>query len=60
MVPDPEPLTQRPTARERQAPAAGKRIGPAGRQGAKTRASVPGWADVLLGTTPTAPKVDDH
>lgn len=68
VVPDPEPLTQRPTARERQAPAAGKRqapaagkrIGPAGRQGAKTRASVPGWADVLLGTTPTAPKVDDH
>ncbi len=60
VVPDPEPLTQRPTARERQAPAAGKRIGPAGRQGAKTRAAVPGWADVLLGTNPTAPKVDDH
>ena len=60
VVPDPEPLTQRPTARERQAPAGGKRIGPAGREGARTRASVPGWADVLLGTTPTAPKVDDH
>ena len=60
VVPDPEPLTQRSTARERQAPAGGKRIGPAGREGAKTRASVPGWADVLLGTTPTAPKVDDH
>ena len=60
VVPDPEPLTPRPTARERQGPTAGKRNGPAGREGAKSRASVPGWADVLLGTTPTAPKVDDH
>ena len=60
VVPDPEPLTQRPTARERQGPAVGKLNGPAGRAGAKTRASVPGWADVLLGTTPTAPTVDDH
>ncbi len=60
VVPDPEPHTQRPTARERQGPAVGKRNGPAGRAGAKTRASVPGWADVLLGTTPTAPTVDNH
>jgi len=39
---------------------AGKRNSPAQRDGVKTRASVPGWADVLLGTTPTAPKADDR
>jgi len=68
VVPDPEPQTsspvarrgQRAPARERQAMTAGKRNSPAQRDGVKARASVPGWADVLLGTTPTAPKADDR
>jgi hypothetical protein len=40
VVPDPQPTkpTRRPTAAER--------------DGVKTRATVPGWADVLLGTSP--------
>ncbi len=48
VVPDPEPPTHVPPGRERQGATTGK------------RASVPGWADVLLGTTPNAPKADDR
>lgn len=65
VVPDPEPAPSRPSRSGQSRPAARKTATgkPAGartgtsrsaneRDGVKTRASVPGWADVLLGTSP--------
>ncbi len=54
VVPDPPAVTSAPASRKRSTPA--KRSAADEREGVKVRASVPGWADVLLGTTPSGEK----